>query len=402
MSGHTRQLVVFSDDWGRHPSSSQHLVRCLLDRVPTLWVNTIGMRAPGVSLDDLGKIAGKLKQWASPRREDNALPTNLRVISPRMWPGFRSGWQRRFNAGRIARDANRALGDGGGTMMTTLPITADLVGRLNVDRWVYYCVDDFSVWPGLDGDVMREMEAQLIENVDEVVAVSPHLVDRLGKMGKGAALLTHGIDLDLWSPQPADPAQVESEIAELPLPDWWPRDSNGILLFWGLIDRRLDVGWCEALTQIDATMLVLVGPTQYPDPALNRLTNLLMPGPVEMERLPQLAAAADVLVMPYQDLPVTRAMQPLKFKEYLATGRPVVARNLPATEPWQEAADLVESPEALISAVNERMGKPLPASQIEARKRLAQESWQRKAEQLWEHLFDERERKLDPTEHDTS
>ena len=35
------------------------------------------------------------------------------------------------------------------------------VGRLPVDRWVYYCVDDFSVWPGLDADVMRTMEQEL-------------------------------------------------------------------------------------------------------------------------------------------------------------------------------------------------------------------------------------------------
>jgi hypothetical protein len=35
--------------------------------------------------------------------------------------------------------------------------------------------------------------------------------------------------------------------------------------------------------------------------------------------------------MPYADLAATRAMQPLKLKEYLATGRPVVVRDLPAT-----------------------------------------------------------------------
>ena len=40
------QLIVFADDWGRHPSSSQHLVRELLPQYPTLWVNTVGTRRP--------------------------------------------------------------------------------------------------------------------------------------------------------------------------------------------------------------------------------------------------------------------------------------------------------------------------------------------------------------------
>ena len=32
-------FVVFSDDWGRHPSSCQHLFRQLLPRYRTFWVN---------------------------------------------------------------------------------------------------------------------------------------------------------------------------------------------------------------------------------------------------------------------------------------------------------------------------------------------------------------------------
>ena len=55
--------------------------------------------------------------------------------------------------------------------------------------------------------------------------------------------------------------------------------------------------------------------------------------------------------MPYADLPVTRAMQPLKLKEYLATGKPVVVRDLPATEPWADCLDVAETPEAFAAAV---------------------------------------------------
>ena len=41
------------------------------------------------------------------------------------------------------------------------------------------------------------------------------------------------------------------------------------------------------------------------------------------------AASAAVLAMPYIDAPVTHAMQPLKFKEYLATGTPAEIRANP-------------------------------------------------------------------------
>src|SRR5262245_8337679 len=42
----TPPLLVFSDDWGRHPSSCQHLIRRLRQDFPVLWVNTIGTRQP--------------------------------------------------------------------------------------------------------------------------------------------------------------------------------------------------------------------------------------------------------------------------------------------------------------------------------------------------------------------
>ncbi|MBZ0269221.1 hypothetical protein K8I85_13790, partial [bacterium] len=58
-----RTFVVFADDWGRHPSSCQHLFRRLLPGNRVIWVNTIGTRAPGISRADLVRAWGKLREW---------------------------------------------------------------------------------------------------------------------------------------------------------------------------------------------------------------------------------------------------------------------------------------------------------------------------------------------------
>ncbi len=86
--------------------------------------------------------------------------------------------------------------------------------------------------------------------------------------------------------------------------------------------------------------------------------------------------------MPYADLPVTRAMQPLKLKEYLATGRPVVVRSLPSTGAWRDALDAVSTSEEFAAAVLARLGGEAPAGQAAARRRLSGESWAAKAQQL--------------------
>src|SRR5207245_563093 len=66
--------------------------------------------------------------------------------------------------------------------------------------------------------------------------------------------------------------------------------------------------------------IVLVGPQCDCDPALKRTDRVVCLGAVPYEMLPHLAREAAVLIMPYADIPVTRAMQPLNLKEYLVTG----------------------------------------------------------------------------------
>src|SRR5262245_25622976 len=56
-------LLIFADDWGRHPSSCQHLVKRLRNRHPILWVNTIGTRRVQFNGVTLGRSWEKVKKW---------------------------------------------------------------------------------------------------------------------------------------------------------------------------------------------------------------------------------------------------------------------------------------------------------------------------------------------------
>jgi glycosyltransferase involved in cell wall biosynthesis len=219
------------------------------------------------------------------------------------------------------------------------------------------------------------MEQRLVGRVDRAVAVSETLRRRLAEMGRSSHLLTHGVDLDFWrSPGPAD--------------DSWDALPKPLVVFWGVIDRRMDTAFVRAWSAARTGTLLLVGPQNDPDPAIFPLPGVAAVAPLPLERLPGLARAAAALVMPYADLPVTRAMQPLKLKEYLATGLPVVARDLPANREWADCLDLVHSPEAFVSAIQRRLAEGVPEPQRAARRRLDGEGWDEKARQF-ERLIDE-------------
>jgi glycosyltransferase involved in cell wall biosynthesis len=364
-------LLVFADDWGRHPSSCQHLVRHLLGRREVTWVNTIGTRAPGLSLATLRRGIEKIASWLRPSAVACPTPANLRVFNPKMWPWISRKLDRQLNRELLLRQLApliRSLPELP-VAVTTLPIVSDLIGLLPVQRWVYYCVDDFGEWPGLAQAALRHMEERLIRRSDTLIAVSETLQEKLARKGRRAQLLTHGVEPDYWNVQGA--AWRVAPLEGLPRP---------LVVFWGVIDRRMDVGFVRQLAaELGSGSLVLVGPEADPDPALASIAGVVRIPAMPFEHLPHLAAAASVLVMPYADLPVTRAMQPLKLKEYLATGRPVVVRDLPAIRSWSDCMDVAATPRDFARLVRLRLDQDLPANQRAARSRLAGETWAEKA-----------------------
>jgi hypothetical protein len=364
-------LLVFADDWGRHPSSCQHLVGQLLDRHEVYWVNTIGTRTPRFDLDTLNRGLEKFRHWtAQARSPSNGLP-RLHVLNPRMWPWFSSSFGRQMNRELLYRQLLPVLRrmPRQAIAITTLPLVSDLLGVLPVKRWVYYCVDDFGEWPGLDQPTLRAMEKRLVYRADVLIAVSTTLQEKLAGMGRRADLLTHGVHLQHWqAPGVGNPIPYLESL------------KRPLVVFWGTIDQRLDVACIRQLAaDLSKGTIILAGPEASPDPKLFESSRVVRLAPLEYEHLPTLASEAAVLIMPYADVPVTRAIQPLKLKEYLATNKPAIVRDLPATRPWAQCLDLVGTPQAFSRAVRLRLRTGLPAQQHAARKSLKGESWSEKA-----------------------
>src|SRR5207249_8817498 len=99
-----------------------------------------------------------------------------------------------------------------------------------------YCVDDFGQWPGLDGATLALLERDLVARADVLIAAGATLREGLARQGRRAHLLTHGVDLDHWAAGAGD--------VRLPRLDGLPRP---LVVFWGLVDRRMDVAFLERL-----------------------------------------------------------------------------------------------------------------------------------------------------------
>jgi glycosyltransferase involved in cell wall biosynthesis len=300
-----------------------------------------------------------------------------------MWPSIRFRWERRLNrfllgwqlVGPVRKLPTPRV------LVTTIPLVADLMGTLPVNRWVYYCVDDFRHWPGMASKVIATLEVELTRKADVVIAAGQRLAQHVAELGRTPHLLTHGVDLEMWSGsnvESPDPSLIE-RTRNLERP--W-------IVFWGSIDWQMDPDFIVALAnRLDQGTLLFLGPVTDCDPIIRRLPRVVLLGRVPYRALPWFAGQASVLVMPYRRGPGLEEAEPLKLREYLATDRAIVARNLPANRLWQDALDLVDTPEEFASRVIMRIQEGVLPSQLSARARVQEEGWPTKARQFAAWLF---------------
>ena len=231
-----------------------------------------GLRTPRLDRSTLTRGMEKIRHWSEAfggaATNDSQRPAHprLRILNPRMWPSFGSAVERRLNRELLVRQLTPYINamPEPPIAVTNIPIVADLVGRLPVKRWVYYCVDDFAEWPGLDGTTLRVMEDRLIQSADTLIAVSSTLQEKLGRQRQPIHLLTHGVDLDHWD--------MGGSIVHHSSPGLIDRLEHPLIVFWGVVDRRMDVAFIEKLSaDMTSGTIVLVGPESDADPRLARL-----------------------------------------------------------------------------------------------------------------------------------
>lgn len=385
--------VVFADDWGRHPSSCQHIFRRITPQAEVLWVNTVGLRTPRLSLYDLRRSWEILSGWLIPKKRTAPAGPNVdsapkpgagetfpapTVVRPVMLPFFHWKWAERVNQTLISRSVRKALKTFAPgkpkVLVSALPIIPGLFRESGWARKVYYCVDDFTTWPGVSGDTMQRLEQALLPHCDVVIATSVGLMETRGPKAPRAHLLTHGVDANHFGK--ASKKEPHALVRNLPKP---------VLGMFGSFDQRVDGALLiELARRHPEGTVVAIGPVDRDLGEFASDPNIRFPGAVPYAELPACIAGFDILILPYVVDASTDKINPLKLKEYLATGKPVVTSPLPEARRLGAYCHVAEK-HAFAGAVAEALkeaGHP-SADRAEALASfLNRESWESKAEEF--------------------
>jgi glycosyltransferase involved in cell wall biosynthesis len=191
-------------------------------------------------------------------------------------------------------------------------------------------------------------------------------------------LVTHGVDLETFIMAGQSRSPGPAEVAVLRRPR--------VGFIGGIDAHTFDPPlFVEVARRLSDVEFVLIGGCSLPENWCP-LPNVKLLGRKPYDEVSRYMAAMDVLIMPWNDSDWIKACNPIKLKEYLAVGRPIVTTDFPALGRYRELVRVAEGPAAFAAAIRQALDEPYDADA--ARHSVASEGWDAKASYLLENLME--------------
>jgi len=379
-----RDLIVFAEDWGGLPSSTQHLINHLAKQRKIIWVNSIGLRRPNFGWQDIKRALNKLRGKKSTPvdngttdKSTKALPSeNFYIVYPRTLPAPRSRpgrwlatWLLRKQITPVIKKSNLQSP----ILWISLPTAVDIAGKLGESALVYYCGDDFSALAGVDHDTVTKREKTLVEKANLIISASEKLREKFPP--SRSLLLAHGVDYSLFTkpvPRAAD------------LPD----DGRPVAGFYGSISAWLDIKMLqETINKMPGWHFVFIGKPVIDISRLTEFCNVHMLGERAHHQLPSYSQHWTASLLPFIDNAQIRSCNPLKLSEYLAAGRPIISTEFPAITPFRGLIQIANSSDAMVEALKySQYVSNLPGFPKALRNAVSENSWESRAQKTSQWL----------------
>jgi glycosyltransferase involved in cell wall biosynthesis len=375
-----QNIVCFAKDWTEDPTSNNHVMKMLARDNEVLWLNSISTRTPNLaSGSDLKKIGRKLASFA---KGPVQVEPRLSVYTPIVLPFPHSKAASQVNA-RILRASvgllrrRRKMADF--QLWTFIPTAVKYAGKLGESLLVYYCTDEWSQFDSVDGARMSELEGELCRKADLVFTTSRTLLEKKKPLNPETHLASHGVDHAHFAAALDERTPVAEDMKGRARP---------VLGFFGLIESWIDVDLFAYLAEKrPAWTIAIVGKSKVDVSKLERYPNVVMTGRKPYEELPRYCKGWDVALCPFVLNELTRNVNPIKLREYLSAGLPVVSTGIPEMLHYPDWCYIANEPAAFLAACERALAEDSPARRRERSDAMKAETWEARVAALGDHVL---------------
>lgn len=318
------RVIAFTKDWNDVPTCTTHILRKMGKTMPVLWINSIGMRRPQLSSGrDWRRIVRKV---AGALRPAELKENQLRVLAPLTLPKAEAAPIKALNRYLLRAGVQRALrtmGDGPLEFWSFIPNAVDYLDAFGKAKIIYYGVDDWSLFPGIDRDWVLRCEQRFVERAHVLFVASRVLENRWRPIaGDRVHYMPHGVWHNHFAAALETNTQVPGDLAAL---------SGPRIGFYGNLYDWIDFELVDQLAQArPGWTFVMIGPARSDLSRWQQRRNVHFLGRREPEQLPAYCKGFDAAIIPYKlSDPRMESVNPVKLRELLAAGVPVVTADIP-------------------------------------------------------------------------
>ena len=373
-------VVCFGDsDWWYH--NRGHMDMQLMKRyarlTKVLYVNSIGVSKLNLKEGTmfLRRLKRKLKSIMRGMKPSGV--DNMIVCSPFSMPVHHINIARELNCLALRQQicrCMRKLNMKKPLIWVACPAAANAAVKLPCSSIVYQRSDLYEQFPGVDAGQIKRYDKLLKNRADLVVYVNKGLMAQEKASCKKAIFLDHGVDYEKFALANKN-RNVPAEIKKIPHP---------ILGFYGSIDAHtFDPLLVEKLADLLAGVsIVLIGSSSIDLSRLAERKNVYLLGQKPYEQIANYAKCFDVCFMPWQQNRWISACNPIKLKEYLALGKPVVSTPFKELDSYKDLVEVASDANCFAEAVKKACASDSTAKILARRKRVYNDTWDVKAEKV--------------------
>ena len=373
-------VVCFAGDdyWTSNPHSRYHFMHALHRRGHRiLWINSIGMNLPRIGGGGFRRrITGKLRSWSRFFRQ---VAPGFHVLSPIALPLFGSRMTARLSDAAImaqVRWAYRRLGLRDPLVFASVPSYAEVILKLPRQGLLYYYSDKYDAYRDLTAvEEIRRRDRMLFEAADAVYCVSREIHGDLADRRPHVHYLPHAVDQRHFSAAVAEAGPEPADLAPIPHPR---------VGYFGSLGKSVDGDLIlQAARALPDHQFVLIGKVLADFRELAACPNVHFLGMKPYAEIPRYGKGFDVGLMLFRASEWIYNCSPLKTKEYLSLGLPVI--SCPIREIELELADVVttvtDGP-GLIQAIREALATDGPRERERRIARVQDDTWDARVEQM--------------------
>lgn len=345
-----------------------------------LYVNSIVIQKPKLGKNSrlIEKIVRKTKSIMRGLKESSE---GFWVYSPPTLPVHHIPWARDLNELLLRQQiirVSKKLGIRKPLVWVACPGACETALRLEKSRLVYQRTDRWEEFPNLDVATIKNYDRKLKSSADLTVFVSASLYEEERTQCRKAFYLDHGVDYEIFANAHKN-RKTPFDMKGIPRPI--------VGFFGGIDDHTMDIGFVERVVDmLDKFSFVFVGKASVDCSALKAKKNVWLHGQKPYEQIPHYGKCFDVAIMPWKQNRWIEACNPIKLKEYLALGKPIVSTPFSELQKYHDVIHQAQTPAEFCAYIKKAIEEDNPELINARRNKIKDASWDSKAQLVMEEL----------------